>query len=49
MALNPLLMKSGIFGKGVNFTSKQILKLSIILMGVTLSFAQVMELSLIHI
>ncbi|MDY3003363.1 MAG: YeiH family protein [Christensenella hongkongensis] len=43
MALNPLLMKSGIFGKGVNFTSKQILKLSIILMGVTLSFAQVME------
>lgn len=43
MALNPLVSKSGLFEKGFTFTSRKILRLAIILMGVTLSFTQVME------
>lgn len=43
MALNPLLTKHEIFSSGLNFTSKKILRLSIILMGASLSFSQVFE------
>lgn len=43
MALNPLLTKHEILSSGLNFTSKKILRLSIILMGASLSFSQVFE------
>ncbi|MBU5674934.1 putative sulfate exporter family transporter [Alkaliphilus sp. MSJ-5] len=43
MLLNPLTAKYEILEKGFNFTSKQILRLAIILMGATLSFSQVVE------
>lgn len=43
MLLNPLTTKHKILEKGFNFTSKQILRLAIILMGATLSFSQVVE------
>ncbi len=43
MALNPLLAKWEMFNPGVNFVSKKILRLGIILMGATLSLTQVMQ------
>ncbi len=43
MSLNPLASKFIIVEKGINFTSKTILKLAIILMGATLSFSQVLS------
>ena len=44
MLLNPLIMKKeDYFQCGLKFTSTKLLKLSIIFMGVTLSFAQVLE------
>lgn len=43
MLLNPLVAGRQLFEKGINFTSKKILRLAIILMGATLSFAQVVE------
>lgn len=43
MALNPIIYRSMIYDKGMNFISKRVLKLAIILMGATLSFTQVME------
>lgn len=41
MALNPLLGKFVFLKKGINFTSKVVLKAGIVLMGITLSFSQV--------
>ena len=43
MAVSPLVAKFSFFKTGVKFTSKKILRLSIILMGITLSFTQVVE------
>ena len=43
MALNPLVSKFGIFTGGIRLTSKQVLRLAIVLMGLTLSFSQVFE------
>lgn len=43
MLLNPIISKYGIFSGGINFTSKQVLRLAIVLMGLTLSFSQVFE------
>jgi len=43
MSLNSLIHKHEILTSGVNFVAKQILRLSIILMGLTLSFKQVVE------
>lgn len=43
MALNPLVNNYNLFKKGVKFTSKNVLKVAIILMGATLSFTQVLE------
>ncbi|WMJ22529.1 putative sulfate exporter family transporter [Paludicola sp. MB14-C6] len=43
MALHPIMKKYNFFKVGIEFVSKKILRLSIILMGVTLSFAQVFE------
>jgi uncharacterized integral membrane protein (TIGR00698 family) len=43
MFLNPLISKYGHFEKGFSFVSKKVLRLAIILMGSTLSFAQVFE------
>ena len=43
ISLNPLASKFIIVEKGINFTSKTILKLAIILMGATLSFSQVLS------
>lgn len=42
MLLNPIVSKYSLVTKGIGFTSKQILRLAIILMGLTLSFAQVL-------
>lgn len=42
MALNPLVSRWYFSEKGVTFTAKRILRLGIILMGVSLSFTQVM-------
>lgn len=41
IALNPLISKTKIFDKGIVFSSKTVLKLGIILMGINLSFNQV--------
>lgn len=43
MALNPLASRFGIFTGGIRLTSKQVLRLAIVLMGLTLSFSQVFE------
>ena len=43
MTINPAVTKYNIFKVGMNFVSKKILKLAIILMGTTLSFSQVFE------
>lgn len=43
MALNPLLNKYDRFSKGVSFTGKMILRLGIILMGVNMNFAEVLD------
>lgn len=43
MAFNPLISNSQIYKKGTNFVSKRVLKFSIILMGATLSFNQVLQ------
>lgn len=43
MFLNPIVSKYTVLNKGLNFTSKKILRLAIILMGITLSFSQVLE------
>lgn len=43
MALNPILEKKQLYTPGINWTSKWILRLGIILTGVTLSFAQVFQ------
>lgn len=43
MMLNPVVSKHGMLEKGLSFTSKKILRPAIILMGVTLSFSQVLE------
>ena len=42
MLLNPIVTKYSFVTKGIGFTSKQILRLAIILMGLTLSFTQVL-------
>ncbi len=43
MLLNPLVSKYGLFQGGVGLVSKQVLRLAIILMGITLSFTQVFQ------
>lgn len=43
MVLNPYLVKTNKFQSGINYVSKRILRLSIILMGLTLSFTQVVS------
>lgn len=43
MLLNPIISKYNLFKDGIVFTSKQILRLAIILMGITLSFSQVLQ------
>lgn len=43
MVFNPLLNKYGQLNKGVNFTSKMILRVGIILMGVNMNFAEVLS------
>ncbi|NLK21589.1 MAG: putative sulfate exporter family transporter [Epulopiscium sp.] len=43
MVLNPTISKYKIFEQGLGFTAKKILKFAIILMGVSLSFFQVLE------
>ncbi len=43
MILNPIITKYNIFSGGIKFVSKQILRLAIILMGLTLSFSQVVS------
>ncbi len=43
MMLNPLISKHTLFKNGIVFTSKQILRLAIVLMGITLSFSQVFQ------
>ncbi|AOY77686.1 YeiH family protein [Clostridium formicaceticum] len=43
MLLNPIISEYKIFQSGISFTSKKILRFSIILMGISLSFSQVLE------
>lgn len=43
MALNKWVMQQAIFTPGITFVSKRILKIAIVLMGVSLSFSQVFE------
>lgn len=43
MAINPFIMRHAIFIPGIKLVSKQVLRLAIILMGLTLSFSQVFE------
>ncbi|MGL5972852.1 MAG: YeiH family protein [Oscillospiraceae bacterium] len=43
MILNPFIREKKEFKSGINLSAKKILRLSIIAMGITLSFAQVME------
>lgn len=43
MMVNPLISNHTGFDKGMTFVSKRVLKLAIILMGATLSFAQVLQ------
>ena len=42
MAINPLVSKFVFFSPGVKLVSKQVLQLAIVLMGITLSFSQVL-------
>lgn len=43
MLLNPIISKYNIFKKGTDWTSKKILRIGIILAGITLSFSQVFQ------
>ena len=43
MAINPLVSGKEIFASGIKLVSKQVLRLAIILMGLTLSFTQVLS------
>ncbi|MGM0500544.1 MAG: YeiH family protein [Bacillota bacterium] len=43
MLLNPIIKEVYIFNKGIKFVSKKILKTGIVLMGLTLSFSQVLS------
>lgn len=43
MSLNPVVTKNNVFAPGFTLVSKRILKISIVLMGVSLSFSQVFE------
>ncbi len=43
MMLNPFLSKYKILGQGIQFVSKQVLRLAIILLGFTLSFTQIFQ------
>jgi len=43
MLLNPIIREISIFNSGINFVSKKILKAGIVLMGLTLSFSQVLS------
>lgn len=43
MLLNPVIRKISIFNLGISFVSKKILKVGIVLMGLTLSFSQVLS------
>lgn len=43
MLLNPLVSRYSIFKEGIQFVSKRVLKFSIILLGLTLSFTQVVN------
>lgn len=43
MAINPLLVKAPQFKAGIQLVSKEVLRLAIILMGLTLSFGQVLQ------
>lgn len=43
MALNPLVYKTNFFKPGIQLTAKQILRMSIVLMGLTLGFSQILE------
>lgn len=41
MLINPFIARYSLFKEGISFVSKQVLRLAIILMGLTLSFSQV--------
>lgn len=43
MALNPVVERYGCLQAGISYSGKMVLRMGIILMGVTLSFSQVME------
>lgn len=43
MLLNPFITRTDVFESGINWTAKKILRAGIILAGITLSFAQVIE------
>ncbi|MEG2584238.1 MAG: putative sulfate exporter family transporter [Oscillospiraceae bacterium] len=43
MALNPIFSKHKTFKAGISFVSKKVLRLAIVLMGITLSFSQVLQ------
>lgn len=43
MLLNPLIKKNKLIGKGINFTSKKILRFSIILLGASLSITTILQ------
>jgi uncharacterized integral membrane protein (TIGR00698 family) len=43
MLLNPLVCRYEVFGPGINWTSKKILRAGIIIAGITLSFPQVIK------
>lgn len=43
MLLNPIIEQRQLFAEGINWTSKRILRLGIILTGISLSFAQVVQ------
>ncbi|WP_353893926.1 YeiH family protein [Proteinivorax hydrogeniformans] len=43
MLINPFISKYNCFDAGIGFTSKKVLRLAIILMGLSLSFSQVVE------
>lgn len=43
MLLNPLLCRYEVFDRGINWTSKKILRAGIIIAGITLSFSQVIR------
>lgn len=43
MLLNPVISKHAVFEKGLGFTAKKVLRISIVLMGLGLSFSQVFQ------